>query len=201
MSQYCNKVGRAIGIAAVMMGTLASCGSDEEQEKSLPDNFLSIGDAGRVAYVMKQVEADSVARFICDAALGKRENARIDTLAVAVAYAYEHYNDSSLIAFSREFDEYSANLPLDDKMRIYMMAGNLDPHGLGYELGLEYVGHIRDKRMTVEQVKKEIEAFKAACANDSDTYVRFMKGFKTVLKIDHGKDLDEKVYQAFIDAE
>lgn len=182
-----------VAIAAV------SCGSKEEVQKGFPANFGSLDDSGRVAYVMAHAEPDSVARFICDAALGKTAGARIDTLAIAAAYAYEHYNDSALIAFSREFDDYSSNLPLDEKMRIYQMAGNVNPNGLGYELGLEYVAHIREKRMTVDEVKKEIEAFRMACGSDSSTYKRFMKGFRTVLRIDHGMDLDENVYKTFIE--
>ncbi|MDE6772611.1 MAG: hypothetical protein K2J49_08415, partial [Muribaculaceae bacterium] len=131
-------------------------------------------------------------------ALGKVENARIDTLSIAAAYAYENYNASALIVFSREFASFAENLPLNEKMRIYSMAGNLDPPGLGYELGLDYVNHIRENRMSVDDIRKELLAFKEACENDSDMYNRFMKGFRTVLKVDHGKDLPEDVYNAFI---
>ena len=80
------------------------------------------------------------------------------------------------------------------------MAGNIDPQGLGYELGLEYVTHIRENKMSVDDIRRELNAFKEACVNDSDMYNRFMKGFKTVLKVDHGKDLPEEVYNAFINS-
>jgi lipoprotein len=177
----------------------ASCGGKTTDDKnSLPENFASLDDSSQVAFMMKNSTPDSVARFICNASLGKVKSARIDTLAIAVAYAYQNYNDSDLIVFSREFDDFSANLPLNEKMKIYSMAGNIDPQGLGYELGLEYVTHIRENKMSVDDIRTELNAFKEACANDSDMYNRFLKGFKTVLKVDHGKDLPEEVYNAFI---
>lgn len=179
---------------------LAGCGGKTETaERRFPADFNSRDDVSKVEYMMQQVSPDSVARFICDGALGKIDGVTIDTIAVAVAYAYEHYNDSTLMNFSREFDDYSSNLDLPDKMRIYLMAGLSDPKRLGYELGLEYVDHIREDSMKVAEVKKEIEAFKEACAEDSVTYVRFLKGFKTVLRLDHGRDLPEEIYTAFID--
>lgn len=185
-------------LAAILL--LPSCGGKTASEqRQFPADFNSRDDASKVEYMMQQVSPDSVARFICDGALGKIDGATIDTIAIAVAYAYENYNDSSLMNFSREFDDYSSNLDLPDKMRIYLMAGLSDPKRLGYELGLEYVGHIREERMKVDDVRREIEAFKAACADDSVTYVRFLKGFKTVLRLDHGKDLPEEIYTAFID--
>lgn len=188
-----------VALSCICFMALASCGSKHVvEEKSLPDNFNALSDTAKVAYMMKIVEPDSVARFICNAALGKSDGINIDTLAIASAYAYEHYTDSCLVAFSRELDYYSANLPLADKMTVYLMAGQEDPQRLGYELGLEYVSHIRENKMKVEDVKREIEAFKTACGEDSLTYVRFIKGFQTVLQVDHGKDLPENIYKEFI---
>lgn len=178
---------------------LASCGSKPAVTvDALPDNFNTLSDTAKVAYMMETVGPDSVARFICDAALGRHKNLKIDTLTVASAYAYEHYTDSCLVVFSQELDSYSANLPLADKMSIYSMAGQEDPQRMGYELGLEYVSYIRDNKMSAEDVKKEINAFKTACGEDSLTYIRFIKGFKTVLQVDHGKDLPEAIYNEFI---
>lgn len=188
-----------IAISALTLLLAACGGKSERQAGNLPDDFAALSDGAKVEYMMQQVGADSVARFICNAALGKVDGVRIDTLAIAAAYAYEHYNDSALIVFSQEFDDFSANLPLNEKMKIYSMAGNVNPHGLGYELGLEYVTHIRENRMTVEDIRAELAAFKEACGADSTTYTRFIKGFQTVLKVDHGKDLPEEIYKAFTD--
>lgn len=175
-----------------------SCNAKQEVKEGFPDGFDNLSDTAKIVYMVGHVEADSVARFICDAALGNVAGSHIDTLAIAVAYAYEHYNDSNLMAFSREFDSYSAALPLADKMKIYAMAGESDPQRMGYQLGLEYVSHIRDSKMNVEDVRREITAFKEACADDSLTYIRFIKGFKTVLQTDHGKDLPEAIFNEFI---
>ena len=186
---------------ACSLALLCACGNSQKAQKGLfPDNFSALTDAAKTAHMMKVATPDSVARFLCNAALGKLPGARIDTLALAAAYAYEHYNDSSLMVFSQEFDDYSNNLPLGDKMKIYSMAGTTDPQRLGYELGLEYVSHIREERMNVADVRKELDAFKEACAQDTVTFTRFMKGFKTVLRVDHGKDLPEEIYNAFINS-
>lgn len=193
-----NRLLRLFPLSAALL--LTCCGGNSHTaERQWPADFNLRDDAAKVDYMMKQVSPDSVARFICDGALGKIGGVKIDTIAIAVAYAYENYNDSSLMTFSREFDDYSSNLDLSDKMMIYLMAGLSDPKRLGYELGLEYVDHIREDSMKVADVKKEIEAFKTACADDSVTYIRFLKGFKTVLRLDHGKDLPEEIYTAFID--
>lgn len=164
----------------------------------MPEDFDRFSDTAKVAYMMEIVSPDSVARFICDAALGKSEAARITAFPEASAYAYQHYADSNLIVFSQELDYYSANLPLPEKMKIYSLAGQMDPQRLGYELGLEYVGYIRENKANVEEVKKEIDALKTACGEDSLTYIRFLKGFKTVLQADRGKDLPEEIYNVFI---
>ena len=160
---------------------------------------MSMGDNARVAYMIDKVAPDSVARFICEAALGHVKGAKIDTLANATLYAYENYKDSDLMVFSEAFDVYSNSLPLPDKMKILSMTGLSDPQGLGYELGLEYVGNIREKKMSIDQVEKEIEALRVACGTDTVMFTRFMKGFQTVLRVDHGKDLPEAFYTKFID--
>lgn len=195
-----NRLRRLLGLFPLAaIGLLAGCGvKTEKVQQQLPTDFNSRDDASKVDYMMKQVSPDSVARFICDGALGKIQGITIDTIAIAVAYAYENYNDSSLILFSREFDDYSSNLDLADKMRIYLMSGMSDPKRLGYELGLEYVDHIRTDSMQVKDVQTELEAFKVACADDTLTFVRFLKGFKTALRLDHSRDLSEEIYNAFI---
>ena len=181
----------------ILCAVLGSCGS-KGGSGDFPENFDKIGDAGRVAYMMKTVSPDSVARFICDASLGKVEGARIDTITTATLYAYENYKNDDLSLFSDEFDNYSANLPLPEKMKIYSLSGKTDPQGLGYQFGLEYVNSIRMKRMKAEDVEKELAEFKKACGPDHDTYRRFVKGFKTVLELDKGNDLPADIYNRFI---
>lgn len=91
--------------------SVCSCGG-KNGSGDFPDNFGTIGDAGRVSYMMKNVTPDSVARFICDAALGKVEGARIDSLPTATLYAYEHYKNTDLASFAAQYDAYSQSLPL-----------------------------------------------------------------------------------------
>lgn len=195
------KKGRIFCCCGAMMAAaiLGACsGKGDKDSEGFPKDFNNLDDASKVAYVMKNASPDSVARFICDASLGKVANVTIDTFPIAAAYAFEHYNDSCIYIFSRELDGYSENLPLPEKMRIYMLMGKTDAQRLGYRLGLEYVNHIRENKMTVEQVSEEIKEFKNACADDSVTYRRFVKGFHIVLAQDHGKDLPEDIYSNFI---
>lgn len=158
-----------------------------------------MADVVQVKYMMDNATPDSVARFICLAALGEVPGARIDTLPMASLYAYENYRDTALTAFSDEYDRFSMSLPLPKKMKIFSMAGTIDPQGLGYDLGLHYVDQIREKGMTLAEVKEELAEFKKACAQDPATYERFMKGFKVVLELDHGKDLSQDIYKEYTD--
>ena len=176
--------------------SVCSCGG-KNGSGDFPDNFGTIGDAGRVSYMMKNVTPDSVARFICDAALGKVEGARIDSLPTATLYAYEHYKNTDLASFAAQYDAYSQSLPLEEKMKLYALAGSYDPQQLGYQLGLEYVGNIRSKKMTADQVAAELEEFKKACGNDHDTYKRFVKGFKVVLELEKGNGISGDIYSRF----
>lgn len=176
--------------------SVCSCGG-KNGSGDFPDNFGTIGDAGRVSYMMKNVTPDSVARFICDAALGKVEGARIDSLPTATLYAYEHYKNTDLASFAAQYDAYSQSLPLEEKMKLYALAGSYDPQQLGYQLGLEYVGNIRSKKMTADQVAAELKEFKKACGNDHDTYKRFVKGFKVVLELEKGNGISGDIYSRF----
>ncbi len=193
---------RKIRLAAAcgLLGCLGmSCSGGGGSEAEFPAGFDRRSDAEKVAYVMQNATPDSVARFICRAALGQIPGAHIDTLATATLYAYENYADSTLTVFSDEYDRFSASLPLTERMRILAMAGMVDAQGLGYELGLHYVDQIRTRQMTTPQVKAEVEALREACKDDPKTFDRFLTGFKTVLKLDRDKDLDKEIYDTFID--
>lgn len=182
-------------LSLLLLFTFAACGGNKHGEGEFPENFGQLDDAGRVAFVMENATPDSVARFICLAALGKVPGARIDTLPTATLYAYENYKDSALTIFSDEFDRFSSTLPLPEKMKILVLAGTLDPQGIGYDLGLHYADQIREKKMTASQVREEIKAFREAA--DSQTYERFIKGFQVVLKADGGNDLPAEIYNEY----
>lgn len=147
--------------------------------------------------MMEAVSPDSVARYICYAALGEIPEAKIDSLGIAIFYAFEHYKGDDLVHFGEAYDNMQDLLPLDKKMKLMRLAGTEDSTGLGYKLGLEYVEHIRDSKISADDVAKEIANFKKACASDHETYVRFVKGFKAALKANGGTDLPQGVYTRF----
>lgn len=183
---------------AVFVTLLSSCGGKKDGVGDLPSNFDKIGDSGRVKVLMTRVSPDSLAHMIIDGALKREGSIRIDTLAVATNYAYDHLRTPEDIdTFGVAYDSYIASLPLGEKMKVYMLGGSEDPQRLGYRLGLDYMTTIRDGNMTVEQVDKELQEFKRTCGNDTAMYQRFMTGFKTVLELDHGKDVPEAIYNKY----
>lgn len=184
-------------IASMSLG-LAACGGDGNKNGRYPANFDKIGDAGRVDFIMKHAPGDSVARFIIFSALGRNPGARIDTMATVTNFAYEKLRGEDLDKFSTEYDMIISSLPLADRMRIYALAGSEDPQGFGYTLGLEYLNTIRDDNKKVADIEKELAEFRKACGNDTATYRRFLIGFKTVLRVDSGKDIPADVYNRFI---
>lgn len=195
LTKFLSRVASALLLCVLACGC---SGSGKGDGNGVPENFNSIGDAGRMAYMMRTVSPDSVARFLCDASLGRLEWARIDSVPAAALYVYEHYNDDEKIGeFNDEFDHYMASLPLREKMRMYLLSGKSSSESVGYDLGLEYVGNIREKGLKVKDVDREIADFRKACDQDKETYDRFVKGFKTVLTLDHGHDLPEDIYRKF----
>lgn len=148
--------------------------------------------------MMEHAEPDSVARFICSAALGKVPGIKIDTIANAVAFVYQKYSEPQAIAFADAFDQYPNSLPIDQKMKLLMLVGEKDPMQLGYQLGLEYVDEIRKNNMKAADVEAEVEALRKACASDPEMFTRFLKGFQVALRLDQGKDLPDDIYQKFV---
>ena len=176
----------------------AACGGKDKDANAFPDGFASLSDDRKVLYMMEHASADSVARFIIYAALGRIDGVRIDTLNNATLRAYETYTDTALQSFSWEFDRVAEELPLHDKMRLRSLVGTEDPQGLGLTLGLEYMNQIRVKDMSADEVAAELDALKKASADDPDLYARFLIGFRTVLRYDRNSDMPEEIYQRFL---
>ena len=157
-------------VMALTCVALCGCGG---KEKSIDNAELfksAKNDAEKVAIVMKSATPDSVARFICNTALGLNKGVSIDTLQSAVLYAYEHYADENLMKFSDEFDNYSSSLPLAQKMKIMSLAALTDPDGLGYKLGIEYAIQIRDNAMTLKEIDRDMAELRRCtivCSTDS----------------------------------
>lgn len=187
--------------ALVSVLALASCGGKKQESCGYPDNFKSIGDAARVDYMIRKASPDSVARFIIYGALGRNPEAPVDTLAIATNHAYEVLTGDAAESFAIEYDSVVESLPLGDKMKIYSLAGSEDPQGLGYKLGLEYMASIRDGNKSAADVEAELKEFRKACGNDTAMYRRFIVGFHTVLKVDHGTDVPEDIYRKFVNYE
>ncbi|MBD5275761.1 MAG: hypothetical protein HDS37_06640 [Bacteroides sp.] len=187
--------------AAVMalIFLIPACGGKGGDTDVFPEGFASLTDEQKVAYMMEHASADSVARFIIYASLGRIDGVRIDTLNNATLKAYETYTDTALQTFSWEFDRVAEELPLHDKMHLRALVGSEDPQGLGLTLGLEYMNQIRVKGMTADEVMAELQELKRASADDPDMYARFLIGFRTVLRYDRNSDMPAEIYRRFLD--
>lgn len=177
---------------------IPACGGKNNNANAFPEDFGKLSDEQKVAYMMEHVSADSVARFIIYASLGKIDGVRIDILNNATLKAYETYTDTALQTFSWEFDRVAEELPLHDKMRLRALVGSEDPQGLGLTLGLEYMNQIRVKGMTADEVMAELKALKKASKDDPDLYARFLIGFRTVLRYDKNSDMPREIYNRFL---
>ena len=187
-------------VMALTCVALCGCGG---KEKSIDNAELfksAKNDAEKVAIVMKSATPDSVARFICNTALGLNKGVSIDTLQSAVLYAYEHYADENLMKFSDEFDNYSSSLPLAQKMKIMSLAALTDPDGLGYKLGIEYAIQIRDNAMTLKEIDRDMAELKKACGDDMEMYNRVLNGLSIALSMPEFADLPKEVIEKYTHA-
>lgn len=167
--------------SAIFAVLFLSCGGGSGSDRYVSMFNTAKTDVERMTIIMKHAEPDSVARFICNSALGLNDSVKIDNLQDAVIYVYETYKDMDLAKFSEEFDQYASSRPLSQKMQLLKMAALTDPEGLGYKLGLEYAIKIRDNKMSVAEVDREIEEFKRACGDDTKTYERMLNGLSVAL--------------------
>lgn len=182
-------------VALLLVWISTSCGRGNKS--TLPDSFNSMSTPEKMDYLKERMGPDSLATFICDIAMGNVYGARIE-LQEAELYAYEHYNEEELVAFEVATKAYEDSLPLHDKVKFVKLIGLEDPDLYSYELGLAYVGLIREEKKDTKMVREELDAFKRECRYDPEFYKRFIKGFKLALKADRHRDLDDKIYVEFI---
>lgn len=188
-----------LAIAAFMLLASVGCNRNSNSESdSFPANFSGMSDNERMAYMMRHADPDSVAQFLCNAFLGRVPGAKIDTLAIAYLYAIENYRGEDADKFSMAFEQIMRELPLGDKMHTQFSLGLADTLSVGYDLGLGYVSQIRRRNMKPDEIDADIAAFRETCGRDTATYNRFVRGFKTALTEDKGKDLSDDIYRRYI---
>lgn len=176
---------------------VAVSGCKKQEIVNLPNTFDSLSTDEKMEILMKKLPPDSVALYICDAAMGKKYDSRIE-LSEAINYAYINYKEADQITFTDALNRYGERLPLNEKNKFNALSNLIEPDMFGYEIGLSYVGTIREEGLDAKKVKEEIDRFKKECESDPETYKRFIKGFKEALKLDRGRDLDEQIYTQFI---
>lgn len=184
-------------LLAFVMALLCACKGEEKNSDALPENFSVLSIEDKMKLLEKNSSPEETAERVCDIAMGKVRNARIE-LSQAIVYVYEHYDQKDRIRFLKACDNYQAALPIYDKAKYYKLKGENDPDRYGFILGMEYLREIRSEKKTVQTIEEEIDRLMRECRFDPDFYRRFIKGFKTVLEEDSVGDLDEEIYNKFI---
>lgn len=182
---------------------LSGCkGKGDGKIGDLPGNFNSMTTAQKMDTLFAMYPVNEVAEFICDAALKKSNGVNLD-FTEAYAYAFTKLtSEEDQADFIEAYEQYLNTLPLSDKMTLYKLGGSADPlEKVAYEMGLQFLPYIRENHKSVQEIQKELEAFKKLCQNDPDFFRRFMIGFKFALEQDKNIDLDKNIYQTFINYE
>lgn len=192
------KIVRKSPLAMATIICLLSAACKSGNGNNFPSEFATMSDSQKVAYLMERTTPDSVARFLCNASLERIPGVKIDTLSNATLYAYNNYKGDDVATFQSAFDEYAESLSPGPRMKLMTKAGTEDPIRLGYMLGLDYVSQIRAENKSVAEVEEDLKQLKVACGKDTESYKRFIQGFKIALKEDKGKDLDDAIYKRFI---
>lgn len=177
--------------------SLASCSGNKNKGNAdnLPADNLC--DTAKIAFMIQRTTPDSVARFICNTAMGLNKGISLNSLQESVIFAYEKYQDADLIKFSEEFDAYVESLPLTHKMKILSQAALSDPDGLGYKLGLEYAFQIQANKLSLSQIDAEMQAFKASCGDDTITYLRVLNGLSIALSLPEYSGLPKEILEKY----
>lgn len=177
---------------------LGACAKKTEQAPSgLPADFNSRSDAKKMEYLMRTLPADSVARFVIDAALGNKPGVSIDTVSNAVLYVYSFSSSDDQLRFSEEYQKITDSMTPAQRVKLFEKGTAEDPLEFGFELGLNYLNRVRSNNLSAKQVEKEIAELRKACAGDTMTYRRFVTGFTTVLNYDKGKDVKKEIFNRF----
>lgn len=178
---------------------LSGCGNkNKETDGSLPSGFNKKTDTEKVAYLMRTVAPDSVARFVMNASLGKIKGVQLDSLAQVELYIVSNYDSQKQLQYAEEAVRLQDQLTLAQRMQLFKKGSADDPIGFGLDLGLGYLSVIREKNLSAKDVEKEIKDFKMECKEDTATYRRFVIGFTEALRQDKDKDVKKEIYDRFI---
>lgn len=190
------KTCKFIFVFSLCLAFVACSGNgNKNNADNLPADNLC--DTAKVAFMVQRATPDSVARFICNTAIGLNKGVSLKSLQAAVLYAYEKYKDEDLQKFSEEFDFYAASLPLAQKMQVLSQAALADPDGLGYKMGLEYAFQIQSNKLSLKQIDAEIQALKNACGKDSITYLRVLNGLSIALSMPEYSSLPKEILDKY----
>lgn len=174
--------GLCVMITAVTGIVSVSCGGKNSSSDGNGMPGANATDREKVEYVARMYGPDSLARFICYAALDKSPDGHIDSLAMAQVYALELYaaEEDKVVKFSRTFEETVENLPLTDAYRLTKMTGTLDETQMPLDLGLHYGARVRREKLEPARVKADTTAL--ARMVEPHFFQLFVEAFETAMK-------------------
>lgn len=135
---------------------------------------------------------DSMANFLCEAALGKIPNIKMKSFNNNVIYAYNLYPDSLRSTFLQSIDNFADNSNSQDKVALYILAGGNDLKRTGFKFGREIFSRIKNNSEDSLSVFREIIEFQKQLVAEND-FNEFYIGFKTASNLEKDIILKEKV--------
>lgn len=168
-------------LVGVMLLSVSACSGPKTSSEVTKAPDASATDRDKVMYMVQLNDPDSVARFLCYAALGKSTEGKIDSLALAQLYALEAYqaDDDRIAEFSRAYEECVEQLPLVDMYRIHQMTGIFDETELPLDLGLHYGSRIMRDTLNAAKIKADTIALSRQMT--PETFALFRKALKTAI--------------------
>ena len=199
MLHFANENKFLFGILSILLFLegFSSCRADKG---GFPENFAEYGDSEKISYMIENCVPDSVARFICDSYLGKCDDIIILDFPESVRFAASRYTGSSLNDFSVTLSRRVCELSPEEKVRIYLAAGEKDLQRLGFKIGSDYVEGLQTGEYSQNDVAVELREFSKILRQDSVKLCRFSNGMKIAFydPTHNDNDLSESIKEELL---
>lgn len=190
-----------INLLCILTGLLlTACGSKEgeQQTSDIPDDFSTLSDTQKIQRLIDaKVTTDSIAHFVTECLDGRHPGVTIKDPDAVMLYVGEKLGDEEMGNYAMSFDMYLQALSPASKYKTRIAMPATDRERLGYDLGLEYVNQVVDKKLTIGQVDRDVTALQRAAATDEDTYENFLTGFAEGIKLSADRGIPTAVISKY----
>lgn len=196
----CKRYASWILVLATLVVAVA-CKKNEVQDATMAHVTQEIKNRPDSLKVRSMLDArmsmDSIAVLVTNIAVGDVPGVTIDNLADIDSYLYMNRSEKDYEVYTLAMDSYAKTLPLSKRFRFYKKSPLIDKDKMGYQLGLEYVSEVMDRKLTIGKVDNEIAEFRRECGEDEDTYNRFLKAFKVGLETRSPDEVPAEILQNY----